>query len=347
MEDTTGTTVRDQVLVGVDGSENCARAFDIALAVAKRRGWSMRLVGGYLIPSLGYESGPVVAQNYEKVLEEHARVPLDALAEAAEAEGVDVSTAAVAEHAADALVRESADAGLVVVGKRGRNRFAGRFLGSVSAALAAHSHCPTLIIPEKWETPDPTKLFAPPQEQPGGDDAEVEPTQLLTESTPPKPRGPGFRNVDETMNFRQEVVVGVDLTDDAERVALVAAQIAELFGRPLTLVAAAPLNADAWYPNPVEYNAQIPSVRKRYTDHLAQVVQRVRAAHPDLSVHWQFFDGSPAGVLSEASRTASLVALGTRGHGGFAGLLLGSVSQAVLNRSVSPVLVVPTLKNAG
>jgi nucleotide-binding universal stress UspA family protein len=252
MEDTTGTTVRDQVLVGVDGSENCARAFDIALAVAKRRGWSMRLVGGYLIPSLGYESGPVVAQNYEKVLEEHARVPLDALAESAEADGVDVSTAAVAEHAADALVRESADAGLVVVGKRGRNRFAGRFLGSVSAALAAHSHCPTLVIPEKWETPDPTKLLAPRQEQPGGEDAEVEPTQLLTESTPPKPRGPGFHNVDEEMNFRQEVVVGVDLSDDAQRVALVAAQIAELFGRPLTLVAqpggvqrAAPHGAEA------------------------------------------------------------------------------------------------------
>jgi nucleotide-binding universal stress UspA family protein len=77
------------------------------------------------------------------------------------------------------------------------------------------------------------------------------------------------------------------------------------------------------------------------------VAQRVRAEHPELSVHWQFFDGSPAGVLSEASRTASVVAVGTRGHGGFAGLLLGSVSQAVLNRSVSPVLVVPTLKNAG
>lgn len=347
MEDTTGTTVKDQVLVGVDGSENCARAFDIALAVAKRRGWSMRLVGGYLIPSLGYESGPVVAQNYEKVLEDHARVPLDALAEVAEADGVDVSTSAVAEHAADALVRETADAGLVVVGKRGRNRFAGRFLGSVSAALAAHSHCPTLVIPEKWETPDPTKLLAPRQEQPGGEDAEAEPTQLLTESTPPKPRGPGFQNVDEEMNFRQEVVVGVDLSDDAERVALVAAHIAELFGRPLTLVAAASLNADAWYPNPVEYNAQIPTVRHRYTDHLAHVAQRVSAEHPELGVHWQFFDGSPAGVLSEASRTASVVALGTRGHGGFAGLLLGSVSQAVLNRSVSPVLVVPTLKNAG
>lgn len=346
MEDTTGTSVRDQVLVGVDGSENSSRAFDIALAVAKRRGWSLRLVGGYIIPSVGYENGPVVAGSYERMLEEYARGPLDALAEKAETEGVDVTTATHADHAADLLVRESANAGLVVVGKRGRNRFAGRFLGSVSGAVAAHSHCPTLIIPEKWVTPDASTLFAPAQDRPGGDDAEAEPTELLDESTPPKPRGTAFRNVEEEMNFRQEVVVGIDLHEDALRIALAAAGIAELFGRPLTLVSAAPLNADSWYPNPVEYNAHIPTIRKRYTDYLTQLADEVRTAHPRLGVHWQFFDGTPAGVLSEASRTASVVALGTRGHGGFAGLMLGSVSQAVLNRSVSPVLVVPTLKNS-
>ena len=37
-----------------------------------------------------------------------------------------------------------------------------------------------------------------------------------------------------------------------------------------------------------------------------------------------------------------MIVVGTRGRGGFSGLLLGSVSQAVLNRSVCPVLVIPT-----
>src|SRR5699024_2285348 len=168
--------------------------------------------------------------------------------------------------------------------------------------------------PEKWETPDPSRIFAPGQDQPGGEHAATEPTELLSESTPPKPAGRAFHNVAEAMNFRQEIVVGIDLGEPARRIALAAARFAQMFGRPLTLVSATPLNADAWYPNPVEHNLDIPSIRTHYTDHLATLATIVRDRHPDLDVHWRFYDGSPAGVLAEATRTASVVALGTRGH---------------------------------
>lgn len=341
-----GTSLRDRVLVGIDGSTNSARAFDIALAIAKRRGWSLRLVSSYTVPPLDPESGPVITANFTAVLQENARKALDECAEAARAEGVPVTTKVAVGHAVEVLVEESAQAGLAVVGKRGRNRFAGRFLGSVSAALAAHGHCPTLVIPEKWETPDPSKLVAPGLDQPGGDDAEREPTELLTEATPPRPERAAFENVDDAMNFRQEIVVGVDLGDGARRIAETGAGLAELFGRRLTLVTAVPLNVDVWYPHPIDFSTEFPSIRSRVTEHLTDLVAVVKKRHPDLEVHWQFFDGSPAGVLSEASRSASAVVLGTHGHGGFAGLLLGSVSQAVLNRSAAPVLVVPTPENA-
>lgn len=52
-------------------------------------------------------------------------------------------------------------------------------------------------------------------------------------------------------------------------------------------------------------------------------------------------DGSAVDVLVEETRSAQLTVLGTRGRGGFAGMLLGSTSQGVLHHAEGPLMVVP------
>lgn len=67
-----------------------------------------------------------------------------------------------------------------------------------------------------------------------------------------------------------------------------------------------------------------------------------RAAQPGVPVSGQLVQGSAASALVAASRDADLVIVGSRGHGGFAGLLLGSVSSQLAHHAHCPVLIIRT-----
>ncbi|WP_371799040.1 universal stress protein [Streptomyces sp. NBC_01707] len=62
--------------------------------------------------------------------------------------------------------------------------------------------------------------------------------------------------------------------------------------------------------------------------------------YPSVAVEHKVVRGATREVLIDASREAGLLVLGARGRGGFAGLLLGSVSQALLHHAHCPVAVV-------
>ncbi|MBX6748069.1 MAG: universal stress protein [Micromonosporaceae bacterium] len=72
---------------------------------------------------------------------------------------------------------------------------------------------------------------------------------------------------------------------------------------------------------------------------LAEYAQRAQAAYPELRVESEVRSGSPGAALVTASRDAALVVVGSRGLGGFAGLLLGSVGMQLAAHSVAPVIV--------
>ncbi|MCU1626668.1 MAG: universal stress protein [Pseudonocardia sp.] len=58
-----------------------------------------------------------------------------------------------------------------------------------------------------------------------------------------------------------------------------------------------------------------------------------------LDVDREVTEGHPAAVLLPAARDADLLVVGCRGHGGFTGMLLGSVSQHVVAHARCPVVV--------
>lgn len=64
-----------------------------------------------------------------------------------------------------------------------------------------------------------------------------------------------------------------------------------------------------------------------------------RERYPGVSVESRALRSQTREALIEASRSAQLLVVGARGRGGFAGLMLGSVSQAVLHHANCPVVV--------
>ncbi|MGM7666850.1 universal stress protein [Microbacterium sp. A93] len=140
------------------------------------------------------------------------------------------------------------------------------------------------------------------------------------------------------------VIVGVDGSEQGRVAALDAALEADIRQAPLRVVIAMPpiSGAVAWLPATVDEQSMVEEMREK----LEAGVQWLRSEFPSLEITADIVDGVPVDVMVNESRTARLTVVGTRGHGGFTGALLGSTSQGVITHAHGPVLVVPYIKDS-
>ena len=132
------------------------------------------------------------------------------------------------------------------------------------------------------------------------------------------------------------IVVGVDGSSDSEQALRWGAQIASTLGARLEIVT-------AWeYPPSFGWAAIAPdwNPAKDMEKVAADTVQAVFGDEPPADLRVQVREGSAAKVLIEASQGAVMLIVGSRGHGGFSGMLLGSVSANVAEHASCPVLII-------
>ncbi|MEU0939042.1 universal stress protein [Embleya sp. NPDC005971] len=130
------------------------------------------------------------------------------------------------------------------------------------------------------------------------------------------------------------IMVGYDGSPGGERALVWGAHAAADAKMPLHLTMAIPAPALGGHARPDE-------VRRGARALLEEAAVRSRTAHPHLTVETSLLEGPAANAILEASRRAETIVVGTRGHGGFAGLLLGSVSLRVCAHATCPVVIVP------
>jgi nucleotide-binding universal stress UspA family protein len=143
---------------------------------------------------------------------------------------------------------------------------------------------------------------------------------------------------------RRRIVAGVDPSDHAARAAAWAAREAADRGLTLHLVHALDFPAPSGMISSIGYVESAYQSGEKLLDPLAD---ELRLQHPGLTVTTEISEFSAPETLVAMSHSAQLVVTGTRGHGGFAGLLLGSVSLRTAAHAHCPVVVVRGLRDDG
>jgi nucleotide-binding universal stress UspA family protein len=291
-----------RIVVGYDGSALAGAAVDWATAEAQSRGLALTVM--HVVDTLSTIPGP----RGPSPTPELAGIP----AEQVTAEGIrraqktstSIEITPVTHHAqvAYTLIDSSRDAALLVVGTRGQGEVAGAFLGSVAVAVSAHALCPVVVV-----RGDSTRSCGPDR----------------------------------------PVVVAVDGSPSSIAALHYAADVAARASAPLVIVSAyLAIPTQAWagaytYAMPTDGDPSFATMAREAADKVtAALATMALQRHPELVVRQSAVEGPPTIALAAAAVGAALFVVGSRGHGGFVGLLLGSVSHAAIHSAPCPVAVI-------
>ena len=292
------------IVVGIDGSDAATGAATWAAGEAQRRGVGLCLVHAYAISIPGGRAsmvGPEILAGARDRGAQMLRRATDTVKAAYP--GLSVTTLLESDSPVAALQAASRTAVLTVVGSYGEHQLTEALLGSVAARLTEHAFGPVVVI-----------------------------------------------RADESVTHRSEVgpvLVGLDGSLDSEDALAFAFEEAALRRVPLIAIRAWDLGALEGFMGVYPLLADPAAIEAEEERLLAEQLAVWGPKYPEVSVQPHAVQGRPASVLLDrcaqpdrSDLRPSLVVVGSRGRGGFAGMLMGSTSKSMIAHATCGVAVV-------
>ncbi|MFM9034478.1 MAG: universal stress protein [Mycobacterium sp.] len=215
------------------------------------------------------------------------------------APGLEIRALQMPDAPVQSLLAAGENADLLVIGSRGIEGFRGLLLGSTTMHVAPYAQCPVVVVHSGLE---------------GG---------VPFEDAEGCPGNPG------------QVVLGYDGSPASNRAAAFAFRHAEALGCGVVAVS---VEAGRGEPETEQIDPENATPGSDTSAFHSPVIVTA-SSFPDVPVKFVAGTGRPAEVLLSEADGAELLVVGSRGSGGFAGLIMGSVSQKVLAHASSPVAV--------
>ena len=322
------------VIVGYDASKEAEFALQWAVQVAQRRGVSLTVAHATGLEASSVElAHPGVRSLYQQRAQEIAEEGAKRARDLAQGK-VEVRAAGLPGGAAAALVDESENASLLVLGHRTRGVLTEAIMGSVALAVVTHAKCPVAVV---RQSPAPL----PSMEHPVvvGIDGSDHSLRALDEAAFLASDTKSFlRVVTAWERPNQDVWSAYHSVREAQmEKPKETGEYQEASWSAYQRIREEMAGDKGDAPT---YETLLAETSQAAASTAAQAMARVQARYPDLKVEIVTGEGSAAQAIGKAAAGASLIVVGARGRSAMQALLLGSVSRKVMNQAECAVYVI-------